>query len=371
MGKKKTGRHNILYFSSFGSMKGGGQRSLFYLVRGLNKNIFNPIVVCPEEGELVNKLKETGIETLVMPFKRLRQMSAGFVLRLLRLFKDRDISIVHTDSTTETFYAGIAARLLGVPLIWHIRVSSGSIMDRLLSLLSTRLILVAKALESRFPYLHANKLTPIINGISVEEFDAFPGTDIKKETGTDKDSVIIGCIGRIEAMKGQEYLVRAIERVEKERRDFRIMLIGEADETYYKNIVDLMESLKVKIYFSYLGYRTDTAGIIKGLDILVSASSFGEGLSRVILEAMAAGKPVIATDIGGSREAIIDGLNGCIIPARDYNALADAILKLLNSPEKRKEMGTQGRRRVEQRFSLTNNIKRTEQLYLEILKNAD
>jgi len=289
----------------------------------------------------------------------------------LRLFKDRDISIVHTDSTTETFYAGIAARLLGVPLIWHIRVSSGSIMDRLLSLLSTRLILVAKALESRFPYLHANKLTPIINGISVEEFDAFPGTDIKKETGTDKDSVIIGCIGRIEAMKGQEYLVRAIERVEKERRDFRIMLIGEADETYYKNIVDLMESLKVKIYFSYLGYRTDTAGIIKGLDILVSASSFGEGLSRVILEAMAAGKPVIATDIGGSREAIIDGLNGCIIPARDYNALADAILKLLNSPEKRKEMGTQGRRRVEQRFSLTNNIKRTEQLYLEILKNAD
>ena len=83
---------------------------------------------------------------------------------------------------------------------------------------------------------------------------------------------------------------------------------------------------------------------------------------------MAAGKPVIATDAGGAREAIIDGLNGCIIPTRDYNALADAILKLLNSPEKRKEMGTQGRRRVEQRFSLTNNIKRTEQLYLEILK---
>ena len=367
MGKKKTGRHNILYFSSFGSMKGGGQRSLFYLVRGLNKNIFNPIVVCPEEGELVNKLKETGIETLVMPFKRLRQMSAGFVLRLLRLFKDRDISIVHTDATTETFYAGIAARLLGVPLIWHIRVSSGSIMDRMLSLLSTRLILVAKALESRFPYLPANKLIPIVNGISVEEFDAFPRTDIRKETGTDKDSVIIGCIGRIEAMKGQEYLVRAIERVEKERRDFRVMLIGEADEAYYKNMVNLMGSLKVKMFFSYLGYRTDTAGIIKGLDILVSAS-FGEGLSRVILEAMAAGKPVIATDAGGAREAIIDGLNGCIIPTRDYNALADAILKLLNSPEKRKEMGTQGRRRVEQRFSLTNNIKRTEQLYLEILK---
>ena len=351
-------------------MKGGGQRSLFYLVRGLNKDIFNPIVVCPEEGELVNKLKETGIETLVMPFKRLSQMSAGFVLRLLRLLKDRDIAIVHTDATTETFYAGIAARLLGIPLVWHIRVSSGSIMDRLLSLLSTRLILVAKALESRFPYLHANKLIPIINGISVEEFDAFPGTDIRKETGTDKDSVIIGCIGRIEAMKGQEYLVRAIERVEKERRDFRVMLIGEADEAYYKNIVNLMESLKVKMFFSYLGYRTDTAGIIKSLDILVSASSFGEGLSRVILEAMAAGKPVIATDIGGAGEAIIDGLNGYIIPPRDYNALADAILKLLNSPEKRKEMGIQGRRRVEQSFSLTDNIKKTEQLYLEIL-NAD
>ncbi|MBI5326788.1 MAG: glycosyltransferase [Deltaproteobacteria bacterium] len=371
MSKKNTNRHNILYFSSFGSMKGGGQRSLFYLVRGLNKNIFNPIVVCPEEGELVNKLKETGIETVVMPSRRFRHLSIRFIIKLLRLFKEKNIAIVHTDAPAETFYAGVAARLLGIPLVWHIRVSNGNkVINSLLSYLCAKLILVAKSLESRFPYLNSNKLVPIINGINVEEFDAFSRTDIRKEIGTDKDTVVIGCIGRIEEMKGQEYLVRAIDIVSRERRDFRVLLIGEADETYYKDIMALMDSLNITMLFSYLGYRTDTAGIIKDVDILVS-SSFQEGLSRVILEAMAAGKPVIATDVGGTGEAVIDGINGYIIHPGNYNALAETILNLLSSPEKRKEMGTQGRQRVEHLFSLTDNINKTEQLYLSILKNAN
>lgn len=360
-------KYNILYFSSFGGMKGGGQRSLYYLVSGLNKEIFNPIVVCPEEGDLVEGLKKIGIETIVLPFRRFRHISLPFIIQLLRLFKEKDISIVDTDAAAETFYAGIAALFCRIPLVWHIRVSSPMILDRFLSFLSTRLILVAKTLENRFHWLKStDKLVAIHNGINVEEVDKFPKTNIREELGINNEAIIIGCVGRIEEMKGQGYLVKAINRVLKERKDIRVLLVGEVNESYYKNIVDLIESFEIKDYFFSLGYRTDTIGIIKDLDILVSAS-FGEGLSRVILEAMASGKPVIATDVGGTKETITDSLNGFIVPPKDVHALSSAILKILNNPEGIKTMGAAGRQIAERDFSIKNNTDKTERLYLELL----
>ncbi|MBI5682464.1 MAG: glycosyltransferase family 4 protein [Deltaproteobacteria bacterium] len=368
MYKTNNRRFNILYFSSFGGMKGGGQRSLYYLVAGLNKNIFNPIVVCPDEGELVDSLKEIGIETMVIPSKRFRHLSIVFIIKLLRLFKEKNIAIVHTDAVADTFYAGIAALFYRIPLIWHIRVSSSMFMDRFLSLLSTRFILVAKALENRFYWLKStNKLVTIHNGISVEEFDRFPITNIRDEFKIDTGSIVIGCIGRIEEMKGQEYLIKAMSKVVEARRDIRVLLVGEADKKYKEYIMDLIETYRLNNYFSFTGYRKDTLGILNGVDILVSSSSFAEGLSRVILEAMAAGKPVIATDVGGARETITDGINGLVVPPKDEKALSSAILNILNNSEKRQEIGIAGRHIVERDFSIRNNIEKTERLYLEIL----
>lgn len=358
---------NILYFSSFGTLKGGGQRSLFYLLRGLNRNLFNPIVVCPEPGDLVDQLQALGIVTLVMPFKRLRQLSGGFAWRILRLIRERRISLVHTDAPAETFYAGIAARLAGVPLIWHIRVSDAGPADHLLAKLATRLIMVASSLRARFPATPTDKLIPIINGIEVAEFDAQPSVNIRKEIGVNSAPLLIGCVGRLEEMKGQEYLLRAVKLLSGQGGDFRVLLLGAADGSYQEKLLALMRELKVEKYFILLGFRPDTPGIIKELDLLVSASSFGEGLSRVILEAMAAGKPVVATAVGGANEAIVEGITGYVVPPRDPQALAEAMLRLLTDPERRREFGAKGRRRIEEHFCLAENIAATERLYLEIL----
>ena len=367
---KKKEKINILYFSSFGTLKGGGQRSLFYLLRGLNKELFNPIVVCPEPGDLIDQLQALGIATLVMPFKRLRQLSGGFIWRILRLIQERRISLVHTDAPAETFYAGIAARLAGVPLIWHIRVSDAGPADHLLAALATRLIMVASSLRARFPATPAKKLIPIINGIDVAEFDAQPTVGIREEIGAASNTLLIGCVGRLEEMKGQEYLIRAVKLLSGQGRDFRVLLLGAADENYQKKLVALMGELAVSEYFIQLGFRLDTPGIIKELDLLVSASSFGEGLSRVILEAMAAGKPVVATAVGGAGEAIAEGITGYVVPPRDPQTLAEAMLRLLTSPERRREFGAQGRGRGEEHFCLARNIATTERLYLEILQGG-
>jgi len=361
---------NILYFTSFGTLKGGGQRSLFYLLRGLNRDLFNPVVVCPEPGDLVDNLRALGIDTLVMPFKRFRQLSVSFVVWIFRLIRARRINLVHTDAPAETFYAGIAARLAGVPLIWHIRVSDAGPADRLLAVLATRLFMVASSLRMRFPSTPDDKLVPIINGIDVAEFDARPLVGIRGEIGVGSSTLLIGCVGRLEEMKGQEYLIRAVKLLSGRVGDFRILLLGAAEGNYRKKLMTLMRELKVDGYFIDLGFRQDTPGIIKELDFLVSASSFGEGLSRVILEAMAAGKPVVATAVGGAAEVIEEGLTGYVVPARDPQALSEAMLRLLTDPARRREFGVQGRRRVEDHFCLADNIATTERLYLEIMQSG-
>ncbi|OGQ85693.1 MAG: hypothetical protein A2512_10835 [Deltaproteobacteria bacterium RIFOXYD12_FULL_56_24] len=367
---KEEGKINILYFTSFGTLKGGGQRSLFYLLRGLNRDIFNPVVVCPEQGDLVDQLQVLGIDTMVMPFKRFRQLSVGFVWRIFCLIRERRINLVHTDAPAETFYAGIAARLAGVPLIWHIRVSDAGPADRLLAALATRLFMVASSLRTRFPSTPADKLVPIINGIDVAEFDARPPIGIRQEIGVGSGPLLIGCVGRLEEMKGQEYLVRAVQLLSGRGGDFRVLLIGSAEGDYREKLIALMRELKVEEYFIDLGFRHDTPGLLKELDFLVSASSFGEGLSRVILEAMAAGKPVVATAIGGAAEAVDEGVTGYVVPPRDPQALAEAMLRLLTSPERRHEFGTLGRRRVEEQFCLADNIATTQRFYLEILQRG-
>lgn len=368
--RKEEGKINILYFTSFGTLKGGGQRSLFYLLRGLNREIFNPVVVCPEPGDLVDNLRALGIDTLVTPFKRFRQLSVSFVVWIFRLLRARRIDLVHTDAPAETFYAGIAARLAGVPLIWHIRVSDAGPADRLLAALATRLFMVASSLRTRFPSTPADKLVPIINGIDVAEFDARPPVGIRDEIGIGSSTLLIGCVGRLEEMKGQEYLVRAVKLLDDRGVDFRVLLIGAADENYRFKLMTLMRELKVEEYFIQLGFRQDTPGIIKELDLLVSASSFGEGLSRVILEAMAAGKPVVATAVGGAAEVVVEGSTGYVVPARDPQTLAEAMSCLLSDHERRRKFGVAGRHLVEEHFCLADNIATTERFYLEIMQRG-
>ena len=121
-------------------------------------------------------------------------------------------------------------------------------------------------------------------------------------------------------------------------------------------------------FFLFLGHRNDSVGIIKNIDILVQPSKFGEGFSRAILEAMSAGKPVIASDVGGNREAIIDGSNGSIISPGDDKALALTIYDLINNQKKRKQMGMFGRKQVEAFFTIGKNVKNTEKVYYQILQ---
>ncbi|MFQ5900906.1 MAG: glycosyltransferase [Thermodesulfobacteriota bacterium] len=365
MKKPHKGRYNILYTTSFGNMMGGGQWSLYCLVKHLNKDIFYPIVLCPGEGELTEMMRAAGAGIICLDVGRLRYLNMFTVCKLISFLKERNIALVHSDSTTETFYTGIAARILGIPLIWHIRASEGGwFLDRVLSLFATRVILVAKAISSRFRWLKDKpKMTVIYNGIDLKEFDApLAAQSVREEFDIDSKTLLIGCIGRVEERKGQEYLLRALKDV-----DAALILVGEEDKVYRDRLDRLGSEIGITDRVIYTGYRKDVVRIMKEIDIAVFPT-LTEAFSRVILEAMAAERPVIATDVGGNPEAVMDGVSGYIVPVKYPAALADKINELAVNRRKRREMGMAGRRRVEGSFDLQQNANRNQELYLDILE---
>jgi glycosyltransferase involved in cell wall biosynthesis len=289
------------------------------------------------------------------------------VKKFISLIKEKQIALIHTDSPTETFYAGIAARSTRIPLVWHIRVSDREwLLDRILSLLSTKLILVANAISRRFPWLKNNhKMVVIHNGIDLEEFDNFPATfSIRKEFNIKRNVVLLGCVGRIEKRKGQEYLITAMKHIE----DAKLILVGAGKEEYINRLKHICESIGISSRIFFAGLRNDIPSVLREIDILVFPVIEGEGFSRVIIEAMAAKKTIVATDNAGNLEAVKDGITGVIVPAKNTTALTEKIKQLVDNKRKRVEMGTAGRKRVENHFTIERNVGLTEKLYMEVLR---
>lgn len=348
-------------------MAGGGQWSLYYLIKHLNKELIYPTVLCPEEGELAERMRAIGADIIFLKVGRIRYLNPIVVWKLINVMKKIKINLVHTDSTTETFYAGIAAKIIGIPLIWHIRVSdSEKIIDRFLSFLSERLILVSKALSLRFGWIeNSGKLVVIYNAVDLEEFNGFQTkSSIREEFNIDMNMMLLVCIGRIEERKGHEYLIHAMKYVD----NAKLIIIGKEDEGYFKRITEIIERHGLSNRIIFTGHRKDIPSILKGIDILVFPTISGEGFSRVVLEAMAAGKPVIATDDAGNPEAVMDGVTGYIVPVKDTKALADKINELIKDKEKRIKMGSAGRKRIEEFFTIEKNVKKIQDLYLDILE---
>ncbi len=366
MAGKKRKQYNILYTTSFASMMGGGQWSLYYLIRHLNKDIFHPIVLCPGEGELAEKMRGAGAEVMFFDVGRIRYLNPLVIKKFISLIKEKQIALIHTDSTTETFYCGIAARMMRIPLVWHIRVSDREwFLDRILSLLSTRLILVANAIRRRFAWLtDTPKMIVVYNGIDLEEFDHFSAIFlIREEFNISKETVLLGCIGRIEKRKGQEYLISAMRHID----GAKLILIGGGEEGFINKLKKISAAIGISDRIIFTGHRDDIPAVLKEIDILVCPST-SEGFSRVLLEAMAARRPVIATDVAGNPEAVVDGITGYIVPTSNSAALATRIDKLVGNKEKREEMGNAGRRRVETLFVIESNVRKIEEIYFKSLK---
>ena len=383
-----TSKSNILYLDS-GSGIGGGQRSLLLLLNLLDKNRFKPFVGCLGDSAFAAEVAKT--EASVVPLRlpaahnktdkvkrfTLRDLLEDFqqlqvVLQLHRCVKRHAIDLIHANSLSVALLGGIVARIHRIPILMHKRyATSYGILDRLCERLLHRVILVSEA--TRWDFAPAAKQTLIYNGVDLDAFQASSEevAALQKELVPEapQSGVLAGVVTRITPEKGIHFLVRAMAEL-KEKTPIKLLIVG---GPYFQKDVDYMEELKQEVAdlgvedsVIFTGFLSDTRIVTSLLDIVLVPSIIPEACPRTIIEAMAVGKPVIATPLGGSKE-LVTSETGILVPPEDASAIANAITTLATDRERLSTMGAAAHKRAVKLFSSKNNTALTEAVYTELL----
>jgi len=340
-------------------MRGGGQRSTYLLIKHLNKVKFSPFLAVPEKGELSKEVEKLDVKTFAVGFRRIRSFNIiGIIkdlLKIIKIIKDNKIDIIHTESPRQTIYCGIAGELLKVPLVMHLRVSNSSLwLDRILYFLSDYMIAVSNTAKNRFKFIDkGNRIIVVYNAVELDRFS--PQEDFGNE-----EVLKIGYFGRIEERKGIDVLIRAVKRIDK---DVKLIIQGEGNNSYPNKLKSLADGVDVE----FRDYNKDVRSGIKNVDIVALLSVDEEGLSRIIIEAMAMGKLVIASDLNSNREVLGGGYE-FFFPVGDDKALAFLIRKVLEDRDMIYKKRSMLRARAEELFDVKRNTKMIEEIYNKILE---
>lgn len=297
----------------------------------------------------------------------LRQLNVIF--QLLRVLREQQIHLIHANSLAAGLIGGVAAKLHGVPIVMHKRYATAyGVLDRLCEKLLNRVILVSEA--TRWAFAPRSKQALIYNGVELSSFQPSSQVEtLRADLNLDPDALLIGVVTRMTPEKGIHLLIEATAKL-KVSPDIQLLVVG---GPYFPKDAEYMDSLKVQARklgianrVIFTGFLEDTQAILSLLDILLLASTIPEACPRTIIEAMAAGVPVIATPLGGSKE-LVTSETGILVAADDVDAFATAITQLAQDTEQRKQMGKTCRLRAEQLFCATQNARLTENLYLDLL----
>jgi glycosyltransferase involved in cell wall biosynthesis len=367
--------------------KGGAQENTFHTVRLANTDRFEVDLISGptfgDEGSIEETVADAGIPVLHEPrlLRRPAPLSDWLTLRrLTRRFQEGRYHIVHSHTSKAGFLARLAAERAGVPIVVH--TPHGNIFHGYFSSPLTRLFVWMERHAAR----RTDRIIELTAG-GVEEYLAegigqrdqfrviFSGIDTEPYTksiqrrnstreslSVDENTLLVGGVGRLETVKGFTYLVEAAQEVADKVPDVKFIVAGQG--SLHKALSDQAAHLDDR--FQWLGLREDVPAVMAALDILV-VPSLNEGMGRILLEAGAAETPVVASKVGGIPDIVDDGETGLLVPPRDADAIARAIVELAKAPERRRLMGATARAKVTPNFSLENMVKQIEDLYEELL----
>lgn len=363
---------NVLLLSGSGEFGGGGEYSLLDLVSALAGSPFRPLVVCPGRGALWERLRGSGISAEILPFPEWRSARLIAITRALAdlaaLVKGRQVSLVHVNAIGRAaLYAGLVGRWRRVPVIWHVRVKeSEGWKDRCLARLTTRIVANSNAAARRFRGCAPAKVRRIYNGVDLARFTPGPSSpDLRLALGLPSAAPIVGSIGRFVAYKGYRYLLEAARLVRAKIPEAHWVLVGDGELRAELEVQCRHLGLEAMVHFA--GWQERVPEFLALFDLFV-LPSLGEHFGRVLLEAMAMAKAVLATNAGGVPEIVLDGETGILVPPADPAAMAAAAVSLLQDPAAAAQLGAAGRRRAESEFSLARHGEAIRALYREVLE---
>lgn len=351
---------------------GGAERALVALATRLDPVCWQTKVFClTGPGPMVDPLRKAGISCECLSVQRHRPFQALATLAAaLRSFQPELVQ-------SFMFHANLAARLAapwaGKPWVlgglrvaerqkrWHL------VLDRATSRLSLGSVCVSRGVEEfsrSVGRLDPDRLTVIPNGIDPSPYDQAKPLP-RESLGIPEIAHLALQVGRLDPQKGLNDLLEAARIVIAKRPDWHLAIVGQGSERD-RLIRRVKGDSLLKDHVHWLGHRDDVASLLKTADLLVLASHW-EGMPNVVLEAMAASRAVVATAVEGSRELVLPGQTGWLVPPRDPAALASALFEAAQSSEKCVSFGAAGRERVETAFSITTAFAAYERLWAGVL----
>ncbi len=355
----------------------GAERVTLDLCKGLKRKGHEPIIGVIRNSrnphlEVAEEAKNTSIDVVIFPCEG--RLDVRLIFRMRRYASENRINLVHCHGYKSNFY-GLLARPKGIPIVatnhnwlasrWRLRVYRR--FDSLVMRFFTRMVAVSKDVEKEMRRygVPGEKVRVIDNGIDVTRFnETMLPAAIREEFGIKKGVTVIGTVGNLGAEKGHGYLLEAAKGVATE--SMKLIIVGDGPLRAHLEKEVSRLGLGDKVIFT--GFRKDIPNLLSAMDIFVLPSVI-EGLPMVLLEAMAAGKAVVATRVGAVPKVVHNG-NGILVEPRDVPGLQNAISSLLTSEEKRRRYASAGQDTVRQHFSSERMSLEYIDLYNELLREG-
>jgi len=380
------GKVKVLYI--IGTLDlGGTEKQLVHLVKGIDQSRFEVSVCCLSHGgSLTGSLIGEGFRVEVIGFRGFRQDGRGYARnlpriltsfsRLVALIREESPHIVHSFLFWAYILGTYAAKAAMVPIVVSSRRSLGLFKERkwhylFLERLANRMtdLIVANSEAVKQDVVRQEKVEPsrvrvIYNGIDPSLYDVLMDPTLRVSLSIPEEARVVGVVANLIHYKGHRFFLQACQEIKRKHHPVRFLLIG--DGPLRGELEALVKELHLEEEVLFLGSRQDIPQLLTLMDVAV-LPSLEEGFPNAVLEAMAAGKAVVATWVGGIPEAVIHGKTGLLVPPKDSQALAAAIIELLSDPPRSEEMGKAGRERVRKEFGLDRMVRDMEGLYEELV----
>lgn len=354
---------------------GGTEQQILELVKRIDRRRYEPIVCCFRPGKVSAEIAASGVRVIEIPKRG--KVDPRFVLTLARMMRREHIDLLQAYLFTANTWGRLAARIARVPII----VTSERNVDMWEEMYKQRLGVWLDRWTQRTignseavgDYLAGkgitrDKIRVIYNGVDTSRFDGpVDPHATREELGIPAHHVVIGHLARLEPQKDPRTFLAAAAIVAKRNPNVSFLVVGGG--SLKADLEREAKTLGLTDRMIFTGPRRDVPRLLAACDMSV-LSSVKEGMSNTVMESMAAGRPMVATSVGGNPELIRDGETGFLVPTRDPQAIAEGLQRIIDDPALAKSMGLQAKARMAERFSVEAMVSETERLYDELVAEA-
>ena len=381
-------RRILFVEASTGGVVGGSLTGILHLMARLDRERFAPALALLEPKSIA----ANGVPVRILPLLPLRASGRGrsrlgrAVLRgrdltalvrrtraFAQLFRREDPALVYLANGLRANIDGVlAARLCGLPVVCHEKgfEQTGPVERFASRWLDAYIGMTDEIVAHCRGRVRARRLVTVYDGVDCAEFAPGGGGAVRREFGIPADALVAGIVGHIQEWKGQHLVVEAVARARRRFPELHCLIVGGVHRMgadYATRLRERIAALGLAAHVTLTGARDDVPACLDAMDVVLHASVLPEPFGRVLIEAMALGRPVIAPREGGPLAIVVEGETGLLVPPRDEVALGEALAALLADPQRRRAMGEAGRARVDAVFDIRHHLRAIESLLDEVL----